>query len=56
MNRKLSLEIKALKKKAKSQGKSDFKFKVASGNNSSLNKVITTKAQADTFMKFLKAL
>lgn len=56
MKQKLLLEINALKEKAKSKGKKDLKFKVASGNTSSLTEVITTQEQADTFMKFLKAL
>lgn len=56
MNQELLLKINALIAKAKAEGKPDMKFKVASGNTSSLAKVITTQEQADTFMKILRAL
>ena len=52
----LLAQIKALKAKAKVLGNSNLKFKVASGNVSSLNQVIKTKEEADIFMKFLRAL
>lgn len=56
MTKKLSKEIIALKAKTKAKGKGNVKFKIASGRSSSLSQVITTKEEADTFMKFLRAL
>lgn len=58
MIKKLQEEIEALKAKAKAPDNQDVKFNVASGDeeSTSLNKVIKTKEQADTFMKILRAI
>ena len=56
MKETIKHKIKQLSNKAKATGKKDIKATLSSGDNSSLNKAIKTKQEADTFMKMLKAL
>lgn len=56
MKETLRYKIMQLSNKAKESGKKDIKATLSSGDSNSLNKVIKTKQEADTFMKMLKAL
>ncbi|UYQ93405.1 hypothetical protein MKQ68_25315 [Chitinophaga horti] len=56
MDEKLLKEAEELRKQAKSTGKANIKYKLVSGNDQPLAKVIKTQAQADAFMKLLKSL
>lgn len=56
MKETLTYKAKQLIAKAKQSGISSSDVTIASGNTSSLSKIIKTKKDGDAFMKMLKSL
>jgi hypothetical protein len=56
MKQSIKYKINQLATKAKNSGKKEIKATLASGETSSLGKVIKSKKEGDFFMKMLKSL